>query len=341
MADWYVDPNAAGENNGTTWGNAYTSLQAAETAKNANITGAGPITFHCKSSAGSADVKTIFTGWTTTADDYILVQGGYAAGETGTPGTPLYPGKYSTSYYHVEAIDTDSNVYVQEDYVRVDKILSKAIVTTTGYAFRAAGINATNNDLRFSDCIAVGVCSGTGIGRGFYDADPDSILTFVNCIAYGFYIAADLGFGGYQLYGTIDLYNCLAYGNTFGIQIGAGTATCYNCVSFNNENDFVGTVTLYECASDDNDAENHAGNEVDATWSTDFLDAANGDFTLLVGSPLIGGGDTGLAYGGTSINGVARGVAWDIGPWEYVAAGGLSIPVAKHVRSLSPNFHVY
>jgi len=26
---------------------------------------------------------------------------------------------------------------------------------------------------------------------------------------------------------------------------------------------------------------------------------------------------------------------------DYTPAGGLSIPVAKHVRSLSPNFHVY
>jgi len=42
----------------------------------------------------------------------------------------------------------------------------------------------------------------------------------------------------------------------------------------------------------------------------------------------------------TDIKGVTR-TEWSIGAFEYVAADGLSIPVAKHVRSLSPNFHVY
>jgi len=342
----YVDPNAAGANNGTSWANAYTALQTAEAANDVDITAATGndtiVIFHCKSSAGGADATASIIGWTTSAGNYILIQGGYAAGETGTPGTPEYPGKYSTAYYHVEETNGSAGgVSLNEDYFRIDKILSQATVTETGYGFVVANINATNNDARFSDCIAKGVCSGTGVGYGYRINDLDVIITMSNCIAHDFYIEDDSGFIGFFVScATANLYNCLAYNNYIGFRENAGVVNIYNSVAFNNTDDFLGSPdVISHCSSDDNDTTDATNIDETAggkTWADSFPDAATGDFTLKVGSPLIGAGNP-ATDADVSINGVTRGDPCDVGPWEYVAAGGLSIPVAMHHYKMMRN----
>ena len=105
----------------------------------------------------------------------------------------------------------------------------------------------------------------------------------------------------------------------------------YDSAVFGNSglasDDFYCTVnlgTIDYCASDDNDGTHNVaeGTTGGAAWPNIFTDAANGDFTLKVGVALIGaGGKAGSSLFSTDIEGTTRGTFWDVGAFEYVAAG--------------------
>ena len=92
-------------------------------------------------------------------------------------------------------------------------------------------------------------------------------------------------------------------------------------------------MTIDACASDDGDGTNPVAPS-GSDWTNEFVDPANGDFTLLNSGNLYHGGSTApdSSLYTTDIEGDAYNVAaYSIGVDEYVAAGGgLSIPVAMH-----------
>ena len=314
-----VDTGGAGD---------YASLNAAETAEDGNITLASGsdefVVFTCRSSDDSADTTAVpFSGWTTATDNYIDVKGG-ASDRARSSG-------YDVTKYRLEVADTQI-INIQTNHLRFDGIQLGLTITANnvGYCILCEG-TAADNDLRVGDCYLNAVSmAGTGAGIGMRFNEGDIILLVYNTIATGFISGGDTSFRGMWAdnCNTADFINSLCYNCYTGFDSDAGTVTHTNCVSFNNGGggDFDGAASTIDfCASDDNDGTNNvAGNETDATWSTDFADAGNGDFTLLTGSPLKDSGTndpSGSGFGDPDMNGDARVGTWDVGPDEVVAGG--------------------
>ena len=73
----YVDPDAAGAANGTSWADAYTSLSAWEAAEQTDLVSAGNYhTVYCRSSGGTDDTTPFaINSWTTGSSNYIVIIG--------------------------------------------------------------------------------------------------------------------------------------------------------------------------------------------------------------------------------------------------------------------------
>ncbi len=293
----------------------YASLNAANTGLAQDLTDGGGDTMEITCQATDDDIDSTavtITGWTTGAGNTIAVASG-ASDRASSAGIS------ATEYLLELDAGSTSVILVDESYVTIDGLqIHHTAVGNSGHGIRLASA-ITNCEI--SNCYI----SQNDAGTSILINDASVTVDIWNCVCFnpatsgaseGIYIAVA---------NTVNIYNCTVYGSDDGIERDAGTVTVINCAVFNNLDDFDGTMTIDHCASDDNDGTNNvAGNEADATWSTDFADAANGDFTLLTGSPLKGGGidDPGSGLFDDDINGDTRTSTWDIGADEYIAPGG-------------------
>jgi len=301
-------------------GHNYHILFDWEAAQQSNLTGTGACIAQCTSSSGTADTTpVVIDGWTTTESDYIeiIAYSGDEAVKTGI----------DTSRYrlHITANDNHS-IDILEDWVHVRNLQFKV---TQGVNTNVASIlyfesSSANSTCKVDSCYfqIVGT-DGSSKKSAIGVADENFTVKIYNCIFYGNLFGR---FTAWVNSGVINIYNCSARGFGYAansIYIFAGTLSVVNTAVFNNNtNNFGAGVSVDHCASDtDTGTNNVVESGGGADWTDDFVDAANGDFTLKSTSNLVGSGtdDPGSGLYSDDIDGVARTSTWDVGADEYVA----------------------
>lgn len=311
----YVDPDASGNEDGTTWEHAYKSLSAGEAAEQQDLTdnGGDIMHFYCKSSSGGDDTTSVwFDGWTTNSTCYIVVH------EDGTDGgegaCDDVNGQWDANKY---LIDVSNHCILTVEDVRIIGLQ----LDTDASAKLFFGENTDDGAalaLQMSYC----VCKGAGGINGVYlGGNAGSTMSVFNNVLYS---SANDGAGLYCVAGTMTCYNNTVRGFYKACyQKTGGTMKVTNCAVFLNNDDFSGTITVDYCASDDEDGTNSQLLDSTDNYANEFTDSPNGDFTIVNAGSVLD--ETGLDDPGTGlysddIAGTVRSSTWDIGAFELTAA---------------------
>ena len=310
-----ADASGDGTSNALSGGNhAYVSLNIWEAAEQTDLPTDGDthVVEWDADTDGADTTATSISGWTTGASNGLTIQA--------APGEEAVASGWDTGRARLSVANSDV-LLINEDYV-----------TLIGLQVESSGTNGSNQDVvlqnaasagnlvTIDSCRIRGVNGSSNVQSAIRASHSSSIMMIFNTLGYNAVsvnASAGLRFQG----ATCNVYNSDFYSNDDGIRNQGTTCNVHNVASFNNADDFNGTfATIDFCASDDGDGTNDvAGNEADADWTTDFAGAATGDFTLLTGSPLVGGGIDGPGSGlfSDDINGQARTITWDVGADEF------------------------
>jgi parallel beta-helix repeat protein len=289
----------------------YTSLATWESTEAADLTGNGPCIANITGDwTGVRDGQTMISGWTTTRDDYILIQANDDARHNGIP--------HNKSTAYIMNMTDDYTLDVREDFVAIDGMhIIMTYPTGTGYdraIYMGNSINGVNAEINVSNIILEVQSNPSGFAGCFYsNAYVDSQLNMYNVICTG------ANFRAIEVSGpNANITNTLcANANTDCFRESTANITsCINCIAFNSTDDFDTFDVVDHCASDDDDGTNNI--EID-DWDVQFVDRANYDFHLVSTSDLIDNGtDRSIEGFDTDIDGEDRDATWDVGPDEYV-----------------------
>jgi hypothetical protein len=325
-------------------GHDYHSLSLWEAGEQKDLVTADQIAIaKCRATGGTADTTACtIDGWTTDSTRYIKIW-------TDPSESYRHSGKWDTGKYRLVLSDSNNRCILISGagYVRVDGI--QLSHTNAAYSGGGGILIESFGDIKISNNIIKNISStsnyaGTGIGITAGAAIDIKNIYIWNNVIYDFknsgssqgYAFNSSLWGGSS--GQIYIYNNTIVDNVIGISDNIGLNISKNNIvkGSGDTNAYVGTFaagTDYNATDGTDTTGQGAHSRISQTFT--FVDEANDDFHLAsndVGARNYGtdlSGDSYLPFS-NDIDGQTRpgeGI-WDIGADEYVAAGGLSIPVA-------------
>ncbi len=309
----------------------YASLNVLESTEQQDLTDGGGDTFAaiCTTTGDNAadTIATVFSGWGTGAGNGISVEA--------ASGDRAIVGGQDATRYRLEVSAGGAVLESAESHFTVDGLQIHNTVTgdAGNQCFVVAGV-FTNITIRRCRLSAADT-GGTGIRLNNAAITADIYNNIIYCphaqggSSEGIYLDSVL---------NVNVYNNTVTNFNDGIEVDAvaGTVNIKNNLVFNNADDFDDTVgvTKTHNASDDGDGDNPQTVVSTDDWAAEVVDAAGGDFTLVLGSVCINNGtdDPGSGLYSDDIAGTTRISPWDISAFELVAAPavGNRVPIIDH-----------
>ncbi len=307
----YVDANATGSNNGTSWENAYNYLQDA--LEDARMGGpcaeiwvaAGTYKPDCNSTfpSGSGDLTATFS-----LINNVAIYGGFPRG--GGVWENRNPSAYETILSGDIGCNKNSDHVVTGSNTNETAVLDGFTITGGNNEYAGGGMYNSSGSPTITNCTFSGNLADSGGGM-YSSGNP----TIINCIFTGNSASGEDGVGG-GMYssGNPTIINCIFTENSAmgqedygGGMYSSGNPTIINCIFTGNSADYggglytYGNPTITNCTFSGNTANSYGGGMYNSGGSPTITNCILWDNTASNGPQIYNGGS--LTVGHSDIQG--------------------------------------